>query len=83
MPEPQSKLVTIRMSNTMIAAWKAAAAAAGISKSLWLRKLIEREVGVDAAMSKGMGGMNDEQRAARLATYRKTMAEKKKATKKS
>ncbi len=80
--EPQSKLVNIRMSNAMIAAWEAAAAAAGVSKSLWLRRLIEREVGgseVKAEMSTGVGAMNESQRAARLATYRKTIAQRRRA----
>lgn len=85
--EPQNKLVTIRMSKAMIAAWEAAAAAAGMQKSLWLRRLIEREVAasgagalnVKAELGIGAGGMTKEQLAARSAKYRKTIAQRKQA----
>lgn len=83
MPAQRSRLITFYVSNEMADAMDAAAAAAGIGKSLWLRRLIEREVGVRADLPTGQAAMNEKQKAARVATYRKTMAEKKKAAKKS
>lgn len=69
-----TQFVTLRMSREMIAAWEAAAEAAGIDKSLWLRKLIQAKTGVPATLGRGQAGMNATQRAARLATYRATIA---------
>lgn len=72
-----TQFITMRMSREMVAAWEAAAEAAGQERSLWLRKLIERETGVPATLGRGQAGMNAEQRAARLATYRATIEARK------
>ena len=76
-----TQFVTLRMSREMVAAWEAAAEAAGMERSLWLRKLIEAKTGVPATLGRGQAGMNTEQRAARLATFRATIASRQAADK--
>ena len=50
-----------------------AAAAAGIPKSLWLRRLVERETGVKADMPTGGAALDDARKVARLRKYRRTI----------
>ena len=76
-----TQFVTLRMSREMIAAWEAAAADAGMERSLWLRKLIEAKTGVPATLGRGQAGMNAEQRAARLKAFRATIASRQAAEK--
>ena len=81
MPAKRNRLVGVNMSEEMIEAWEAAAA--GVSKSTWLRCLVGRELGIKAEMPVGQAALDEQQKAARLATYRNTIAAREKAAKKS
>ena len=79
MPAKRSQLIAIRVPNEMADAIDAAAAAAGIKKSLWLRRLVERELGIKADMPIGVAAMDEKQKAARAVKFRKTIAQRKQA----
>ena len=50
-----------------------AAAAAGITPSLWLRRLVERETGVKAEMPSGGAALDERAKAARVKKLKATI----------
>ena len=73
-PKKATRLVAFHMSDAMYDAWCAAAEKAGQERSMWLRKLIEERTGVPAEVGRGMASLSPAQRAARLVTFRATIA---------
>ncbi len=50
-----------------------------IRRCRWLRRLLGRELGIKADMPIGQATMDEKQRAARAETFRKTIAQRKRA----
>lgn len=76
-----SPMVRIRMSEEAIKAAKEKAAEHGLTLSLWIRRWIEEQTGVNADLPQGVAALPPKERKLRVAKIHKALADKRKAKK--
>jgi hypothetical protein len=74
-----SRMIMFRASEEFIEACSEAAKSGGLNLSAWLRRLVEKEIGVSAKLPQGMAALTDAQQ--REIIGRSIAARKKKAAK--